>query len=51
MRIGGQFAPLTAVVIGVKNEANFAELLQQHNPARRPAVFSGGGQRHGVRFF
>ena len=49
MRVGGQFAALAAVVVGVEGEAGRVERLEQHDARGGPAVRADRGQRHGVR--
>ena len=46
--IGGEFAPLLALLVGVEDEAAFVEALEQHHAHIRQAVGPDGCQRHRV---
>src|SRR5579883_1935595 len=48
LRVFGQFAPFSTIVIGEENEPAFIQAFEQHNSCRRPALSVGGGQDHRI---
>ncbi|EXI74288.1 MAG: hypothetical protein AW07_01830 [Candidatus Accumulibacter sp. SK-11] len=48
--VGGEFAALAAVVVGVPGDAVLSVTLDQHDPGGGAQRLIDGGQRHCVRF-